>query len=295
MSASERDFSNFYLGDSVYELASGVVPEIAERLDVTVSREPHSAELQEIMTKVGQNKVLRQNEEITAIDRRTMAELLEVSGVQRALRRSLWTPDLDASASNIDAVVMLGGVANWQDRTAKVISKGRKYKDTPIYLLGGSRVMDTPTEVTNPNIAAFHETFRRYPTEARYIASVIAPRLKRVGHQVMVNTYDIKNGDEILWKLFEENGHLFFARLALARVANAGIPMAVQMRDAGRSGFKHFDTNPKKPQTFVITDEFPVSKTEKQDSNATKYQKAATGVRQLVLTAKKLHEAAGGE
>jgi hypothetical protein len=30
MSASERDFSNFHLGDDVYALADGVIPEIAK-------------------------------------------------------------------------------------------------------------------------------------------------------------------------------------------------------------------------------------------------------------------------
>jgi hypothetical protein len=119
--------------------------------------------------------------------------------------------------------------------------------------------------------------------------------MTRTGHSVLPSSYEIKNGDEIMQRLLDDNPHLLNQRVAMARVANAGIIMAIQLRDAARKINPDFDADPENPQVFVVTDSFPVARTEKQDKNAAKYQKAATGLRQLVLTAKKLHEAAGGE
>jgi hypothetical protein len=296
MGAQERDFSSFYLGDNVYELAGGVVPEIARRLDVPLGEEPNSADLQAIMTQVGTNKVLRENAEVTAIDRQSMTELVEVSGIQKPLNRSLVTPELSVRHKSVDALVMLGGVANWMERGG--IAVPSYLVDTPIYAVGGTRVMDTATEIENGRVKYWHTTRKEYPTEAEFMKQIIAPRLRRLGHKVITQNdgeYQTKNGDEILDELIERHPDLVDQRLAMVRVANAGVAMAIQMRDAVRRQNSTFDVASESPQTFVITDTFPVARHETEDKDPRHFQKAATALRQVVLTAKKLHEAAGGE
>lgn len=290
---AERDFANFRLGDNVYELANGLIPEIGERLDVEVGEQPTSTGLQGVMDVVGRNKVLRQNEEVTAIDPLTMADLVERSGVQKPLNRSLWTPGIYGTGPKIDAYVIMGAVANWQDRTAALFDRrGAK----PIYSIAGTREMKTATEVTNPNIVRLFEKFHRYPTEAEYVASIVVPRIVRTGrHDVLPIASNTDDGDELMFELFDKNPQLLEKRLAVARVANAGIMMAVQLRTVAQTLRSDFDADPRSPQVFVITDSLPVDHTPKQNGNPQRVQKAATALRQVVLTAKKLHEAAGGQ
>lgn len=294
MSAYERNFNDFYLGDNVYELADGVIPEIAERLDVTLGSEPNSADLQLIVDKVGKNRVLRLNQEVEAIDRGAKAELLNRSGIQNRLQRSLWTPKIPATPGGLDAILATGGVANWQDRTTKTI-KDFGAKLVPVYIGAGNRKMGTATELTNKNVATVQRVFKRHPTESEYVASIVAPNLKRAGYNVLLTSFETEDGDQILRRLFEINVHLTNERVAMARVANAGIIMAIQMRNAARIVNPEFDTDPNNPQVFIITDTFPIATTKRQDEAPKSYQKTDSALRQLVLSAKKLHEAAGGE
>src|SRR5690349_8134719 len=91
------DFANFYLTDinsqtNVYEMANGLIPEIAERLDFELSSEPNSQEMYEMVGEIGPDKQLRNNPDVAAIDRNLAITFVEQSGVQRPLNRSLWTP-----------------------------------------------------------------------------------------------------------------------------------------------------------------------------------------------------------
>jgi hypothetical protein len=286
----QRDFSSFELGDNVYKLAGGLIPEIAESLEVSLGGEPNSDDLQSIMEKVGPNKVLRDNAEIQAIDRDSMVELIERSGIQAPLSRSLWTPDVPAVWDTVDAMVLVGAVANWQDRAVNAALVD-ELRNKPVYVLGGTRLMDTATEKPNSNIDRLHEKFRRYPTEAEYAASVVTPRLVAAGRNVLATPFNTADGDTILDTFFETNPDLLEASIAVVRVANAGVLMALQMRAAAQKHSPAFDTNPEVPQTFIITDTLPVARTDDEEKDAANYQKSATALRQVVLTAKKLYEA----
>jgi hypothetical protein len=219
MSAAERDFNTFYLEDNVYELADGVIPDIAERLDVSLADTPSTEDLQELMGKVGKNKVLRNNTEITAIERDEMVELVARSGVQETMHRSMWGPYMGASKGP-DKLIAFGGMANWQDRTAKIINQ--EYLNAPVHLLGGERIMDTGTEVDNPNVIRLHDAFGRYPTEAEYSSSVVLPTVSK-RHNVLATAYSTTNADEMIARFFEQNPSLLEQRLMVARVANAGV------------------------------------------------------------------------
>lgn len=300
MSTEQRDFSNFYLGDNVYELAGGVIPEIADRLNVLIGDQPSSVDLQLVMEQVGVKKELRTNPDLE-LDRNVAADLVERSGVQNELRRSLWTPESSLQAGDVDAVIAMGGVANWQDRTTALITD---LPDVPVYLLGGTRVMQQPTEQANANVQTMHDRLGRFPTEAEYINGVpdegikgiIVPKLEAAGRTVVPVSFKTGNGDAMLKEFFTSNTDLLYQRLAMARVANAGIVMAVQMRDAARrvaeeTGHPAISDR----RVFVATDSCPVARTDDQDNDAVHYQKAATALRQTVLTAKKLHVATGGQ
>lgn len=291
--ASTRNFANFYLPDNVYDLAGGLIPEIAERLDVKLGNEPNKADMQEIMNKVGPNKVLRHNEEITAIDRAAMADMIDRGRTQTALNRSLWTPEIAADDDTVDAVVEVTCMANWQDRAADATPA--RLKGKPVYSLGGIRVMDTGTEIVNPNVVGVREALDRYPTEAEYAASVIIPKLVLAGFSVLPQHYPSNNGDELFKLLFENNLELLEKRIVVVRNANAGVISAVQMRNAARLFSPDFDTDPNRPQVLIVTDSSEVARTDEQEADSRNFQKTGPGIRQLVLAAMKQHEAAGGE
>ncbi len=302
---AEQDFSNFYLTDiaqsaeGVHELAGGVIPEIAEHLAIDLGSEPNSDALGRLVGAIGKNKVLRDNEDVTAIDRDTAVGLVERSGVQKQLHRSLWTPDMPAD--DLDAVVMTGAVANWMDRAALHIQDVVP-PQTRVLMAMGNRVMDSGTEKANPHIVDYREKMSKdpdtpeYPTESEYAIRYVGQRLLPERHPV-VDCYPFAGGPDIAAEFFRDgrNSYLFYSRVGFARVANAGIQLAVQMRTAAREIDPSFDSDHENPQVFVLTDTFDLARTEEEEAQPQSYQKAITALRQVALTAKMLHEAAGGE
>ncbi len=290
MSVNERNFSSFELGDDVYQLADGLLPEIAEKLEVTIADTPNSDDLQNLLKKVGSNKVLRNNADVTAIERDEMVDILERSDIQAPLQRSLWTPET-SNLRHVGARIVMGAVANWQDRVANKFEHEQAYTRLPIFLLSGSREMSTATEVTNPNIEHIKRTFGRYPTEGEYAASVILPRLTRWGRNVMATSYPTEKGSDMLREFFTQNPTFLERKISAVRVANAGVAFALQVRAAARTLNPEFDSDPSYPQLFVETDTLPLARTDEQVADPTNYQKPDTALRQLILTAKLLHEA----
>jgi hypothetical protein len=295
MSASERNFANFRPGDNVYELADGLIPEMAERLDVKLASEPNAADLQQLMGKVGINKVTRLNAEITAIDRLTQVSMIERAGLQNAINRSLHDPERPATAENVDAIVMISCMANWQEEAADAVPDDLKGK--PVYLLGGNRVMDTPTEVINPSVAELEAGYWRYPTETEFAGAVILPRLVARGFNVLPLSYDTGKADEMFAGMLNDIPHLRERRFAVVRNANPGITTGFQLREQGQAIDENFDADPDNPQVYVITPSKELAPTPAHDApeHSRQYQKVGTAMRPIVLTGLKAHQAAGGE
>jgi hypothetical protein len=297
--STERNFNDFYLGDNVYELADGLIPEIAERADIRLGSEPNSGDLGNLVDKLGPKEVLRHNPEVIGIDRETAVGFVLRSGVQIGMNRSLWALN-DCAYGEGEAIVVTGAVANWQDRVGETI---REFDITlPVYYPAGKRVMNTDTELSNPNVERMHRAFQKYPTEAQYASSIVVPSIIfketppfRSGYTVLPESYETQDGDELAVQFFDRNKHLLDQRLVFVRVANAGVQLAVQMRKAAQALSPDFDADPDRPQVFIVTDSFPISETEERDKQPTHYQKASTALRQVAVTAKMLHEAAGGE
>lgn len=294
----ERDFSTFELGDDVYRLADGLIPEVARRLGVILGEKPDSGHMHTLVGEVGKQRVLRDNKEPTAIDLEKAADLLERSGVQEALDRSLWTPnlqvgDLDSNMA-LGITVVTGAVANWQDRTAQIVAEGIKAGTVPkkTEIITGNRLMDSKTEQVNPNVLKFYEEFGKYPTENEYAFSFVLPVIREAGGQIAMTSYETKDGDSIAENfasdLFESHEPITFAR-----VANAGIQLAIQFRSAIREhANSEFDSDSDIPEVFIVTDSFPIARTLEDVQDPAHSQSPYTGLRQAVLTAKFLHEAA---
>lgn len=307
MSVAERDFSTFELGDNVYELAGGLVPQIAERLDIRLGDEPDSRAMYVLVGLLGKNKILRDNEEVTAIDVATAADFLDRSGVQKPLNRSLWTPEFQVEPG-AGFNVITGAVANWQDRTAKLVADGIRTGtlNEKTHLITGSRVMGKKpgSEQSNPNVQAFLKDKGTYPTETQYADRFVRPQIEDAGGDVTLTSYHTENGDEIAANFASEANFsadpemqksLFKdgAQVTFARVANAGVQLAVQFRQAIRERVSpDFDGYPLMPEAFVVTDGFPIARTAEEIADPVHFQSPYTGLRQAILTAKMLHEAA---
>lgn len=289
----ERNFNNFILGDNVHELAGGLIPEIADRLGVPLSHSPDAIELGKLVGAIGKNKVLRNNVEITAIPQGEAADMVDRSGIQLPLNRSLWTPDIqvpgESDSSGLSATIMTGAVANWMDRTCALLKSDES--QSMVYAVTGNRVMNSATEVTNPQVAEYVKNNGTEPSESDYAREYVLSGLS--GRPAELVAYPLTNGDEIAERFVQDHPELFIdgSRVSFARVANAGIQLGVQFLKAARKINPDYDSNPKDPQVFVRTDSLPVARTAEELKTPTKFQSPSTALRQLALAALLLHEA----
>lgn len=291
-----RDFNTFELGDNPAELAGGVMTEIAGRMGVDLGDGCDPAAYGELVGRLGASKELRTNRPPTEVFTvQEAGELLEVSGVQRAMNRSLWTPDFPTPT---DApVVITGGMANWMDRTGRTVEQ---LPNSEVILAVGSRVMGTATEIPNSNVASFmgdvtHNPQGRAPQEFEFALRYTRPNLEGKGKTVTMLPSSTRDGAAIANEVvgYAESAGLLEPgkALAVARVANAGVQLATQIRAAARKKNEAFDTDPTQPQLFVVTDEFAPAKNAEQLRDPAHYQSGYTGLRQLALTAKLIAEA----
>ncbi len=292
----ERDFSNFHAGDNVYELAGGVVPELANRLGVDVGENADQEALGRLVGAVGKNKVLRDNEEVTAMSTEEMAEMAVRSGINLALNRSLWTPDFSVDGISAPYVVT-GAVANWQDRTVRLLQEraaSETQQETDVFVVTGNRVMDSPTELSNPHVIQFTENYGKAPTETQYAAEYVMPKLDPWGYETFMEDFETANGDEIAKLFVARRPELFEAgsKLVFARVATAGVQLAMQYVKAARDQNPGYDGNVVEPQVYVVTDERPIARNDSEKSLPLEFQAPQPALRQMALTAKLLAEAA---
>lgn len=292
------DFSNFELGQNVGELADGLLPEMAEVFEVSLDATPTEEQLGGLVGALGKKKTLRDNEEgakawltqVTGSEEAALdlaADWMDRSSVQLALDRALWSPEFETP--DYAHIVMTGAVANWLDRTAHLVA-GRPR--TQVHIPVGNQVMGTATEKTNANVSVFFENESRYPTQAEYAEVFVKPLIEAAGSEVVVHPYDTDNGQEIAERFFDDESMLFVMGnyIAFARVANAGVQLACQFRQAAET--LGFDSSSSDPQAFVLTDGFRVARTLDEAKDAPNFQNPFTGIRQIALTGKLLVEAA---
>lgn len=296
------DFSNYYLRAlDINTVAGGVVPEMAHVFGVALDQNDLTSSLGQLVGAMGQSKVLQENtadvrEKLGIVSGDAVeiaAGWLEKSGVMKQLDRSLWTPELQ-TPDDVEAIVVSGAVANWQDRAFTLLVGRVEAGKTPgrVYIPVGDRVMNSPTELTNPNIVNMADARQgSLPTETDYAEGIGRPLLQAAGYRVEVMPYSGLNGDQIAERFVEERPGFFDrpkGKIAFARVANAGIMLATQFRQAAHAQGIDFDKDPDNPQLFILTDTFPIAKTEKDAKNAAEFQNPLTAMRQIAVTAKHL-------
>lgn len=292
MGASERNFATFEAGDNALDLAGGLLPKMAELAKVPLEREPIES-LFALTGAYGKNAVLRSNEPPADLSLEQAYEWVEESGIMQPLRRSLWSPD--SGIPRVGAVVATGGVANWQMRTMKIIGDfvEKNGYQTDIVWAAGSRAMNSVAEKDNEIVKGLTVLNGLTPTEADFANDYVKPVLAQRYRHVTTKSYDTKNGDEIAESLANDTFWLWEPgkRVAIARVASAGILLAAQLRTAARKNINPNFDDKTDPQLFVITDTLPLAVTQAELANPREFQSPFTAARQIAQTAKVLVEA----
>jgi hypothetical protein len=292
-----RDFSNFELGDDVYKLAGGLIPELIERAGLDPEAENRTDVMGELVGILGKNKVLRDNEPVTFLALGEMATYVERSGALKPLGRSLWTPDKKVPEGTPRLIT--GAVANWQDRTVNyLIKKAKKLtSDVEVNVALGNRLMDSPSEQKNPNVQRFVEEYGSLPTETHYAEHFVITKLVEAGYNVTGYSFNTNAGDALAEAFVAQKKELFVngRPLSFVRVANAGVQLALQFRKAAQGINPRYDSIKFKPKVFAETDTIPVATSQEEIDQPTNFQAPQPALRQIALTAKLLHEATGGK
>lgn len=303
---SQRDFSTFYLNDNVFELAEGVIPTAATLAGVKlphISIEGYSlselkvwlgradSSLEQLVGAYGVSKVLRDNEEVS-VHPNVLAGLVQATGVQKPLSRSLWTPEKTIQGHE-DLIVVTGGVAPWVNRVTDLLGNHALAHSGPgkVELVFGNRPMKSPADKRTKQVRSFEEKYKAPPLESQYAEAFVKPVLERLGYEVgMRDDYATDSGPELATMFVRSNPEAFAEgqRIIFTRVANAGIQLACQFRTAARKVHPLYDADESNPQVYVLTDEFPVAVNREQIGQPDNFQSPYTATRQAVLTARLL-------
>lgn len=311
MSARERNFATYELGDNVLQLGDQVIPEMAEFAAVTLDDSGLVDSLGKLVAAYGTSKVLRENEPPGDLGMTEAADWVKRSGILLPLRRPFITTDGSESLDGDEAyvpnnVVVTGAVANWQDRTAQLLVRtfgSASGSNARVHIVSGNRLMTSGTELTNPNVKEYLEQHGQEPNEAEYAAQYILPVLEEAGMQTTISAYNESDGATIAQKFIEgpigsciiypnaDRSREVYGDFAVARVATAGVQLASQFRTAARCEQPSFDRKGAL-SIYMLTDSLEVAETAEALAQPIEYQSPFTALRQLALTAKLLEEAA---
>lgn len=285
MSVAERDFSTYELGDDVYQLAGGLLREIAEVAHYTLSTEPNETELRGFIGVLGPEKELQRNiqglqERLGSAAVHTVADWIEISGIMQPLDRT-FKSNLKI-AGKIDTLVVPGGVARWMLRRASILeSIDPKIVAGDVFLLGSARKM-RPTE---HQIVENYQEVNDDIDEGGFARKIIQPRIQNAGFsEKSVFVYspcpETENGDQLLRSFFES--HRSVLREYVTVVSNA--PNAIQSIGQFRQIAREFDTkfDDGTNQLSVISDGFPIAR---NGEGPETYQNPFTALGQLARNA----------
>jgi hypothetical protein len=283
------DFSNYELGVNVYELADGVLPEIAHALEFETSREPSTEELQALIGHIGPAKTLQDNiarvQERLGTDQNAVAlaaDWVERSGVLQPLIRSIARPDVVVPRL-FDEAFIGGGVARWMLRRVAqaedVTVQGLRIGQVTLPL--GQRQMGEAEHDLVKEYAVRNGTL---PTEVEFGRSYILPRLRNAGLNVRLLDFDSQNGDEIM-RMYAESGDLNDGLVLALANAPSAIQTAGQCRIAAREVDGDFDHSGR--QLFVASDTIDVAR---QGEPAATHQNPFSALGQIARNALFLHK-----
>ncbi len=247
-------FTNYDLTrphENIYEIGSGVVPEIAQAFGHTLATQQYEQDLGELIGVVGPAKELQENiglvQERLGKDNRAVdiaRGWVERSGLLTAVDR----PYLHAGElpETYEIAVITGGVRNWMQRRANVLDNVSDANVNKVLLAAGNRTMK-PVE---------GEDVEEGMTEADYMENVIAQPMADKGYGVDMLRVDSAIGNEVALAVAEYLGRLAGAKLLVLTNAGNWVQNAGQLRRAIRKEDSAFDEHGN--QLFVVSDTFPL-------------------------------------
>lgn len=269
----------------VLRVGSGVIPEIAEqfmpedfRLEVT----PES--MGEVIRKTGPKSTMRDYEavvEATLADAiPTAYEWVKRSGIMVPINRGLWDPDEMAPEDAV--LVIMAGVPNWVRRS---VERAIIAPQEEVIIAAGGRVMNSETDLKNPDVQAYIQEKGTPPTEAEHIENLHRQALEEAGKRVRVLNTDKISSWDILPETFKHFPDLVDRNVAAVRVNNAALAMALQIRLAGRAITRLFDAQDN-PQLSAVSDDIALARTKEETTRPKDFQSPVTAVRQIPVLGK---------
>lgn len=286
----------------INQMGNGVIPEMAEAFGSPISDVPTLDELHSLVGLVRPHNTLRDN----------VPSLTDILGRDALAITVDWMERSKATGAVIGAfrdtadpvptenghLVAAMGVANWNDRITDLLESWARVNgtDSPVITLAGNRLMDKGTELAHPNVQAFQEAEGRTPTESDYMRVFVVPRLKSVGLDVTAHAYGTKVDKEIVRAAFGEHPELFDRNVIVFRTAGAGVAQAARLRREALNVQREVGREPDfdmrmSPQLYVVTDSFPIARTEQEVAQADRFQSPLSGASNIPFTARMLLEA----
>lgn len=278
------DFSNYELGDNVYELANGLLLRMAEAARYDLGLEPSEVAISGLIGRYGPEKELQKNislvKEILGPDStRITADWVDESGALHPVNRS-FAHDT-RPPEKVDAVVWSGGVANWLLRRTGVTERLDPTKVGSVLLPVGNLQM-SPGQ--HQLVATYARLHGKLPTQADFVETYVTGRLKLADFRYEVIQVEEEKGDKILDALFEAKPELLGQTVLVAANAPNSIQAAGEVRLSAKKRNPEFDRAG--DQLFMVSDTIPVAR--RGESTAT-HQNPDSALGQIARNALFLH------
>lgn len=299
------DFSNYNLErDSVYELAGGVIPEIAaaanfdlrenlvEQREGQAQEPPQPAEkpLRGLVGLLGPDKELQKNisrvkealgDEDEALE--IVIEWEERAGLMYPVRRAYAKNEPIPKTKKKKGVVN-GGTAPWMLRRRDEAERLDPKEDVEeIVLVAGKREMSAGEHQL---VSTYQRRHGKLPTEADFLDEFVAGHLRNLGHNVdPVIRADTKNAKEVFDTLVAERPDILNNIVVVIANAPNAIQATGQLRLGARRADATFDSNG--DQIFMQSDSFALAR--RGESKATN-QDPFSGLTQLARNALILYQ-----
>lgn len=277
---AERNFNSFYLGDNPYELADGLLRQMAETVGVRIADEQDPSAIERLRSTVE----VRGAAPWTSLE---LGRMIKSSGVYMPLDRSLDNPINQTPDTAIRVVV--GTEAEQQDRVADLlVTRPEDAAHSAVIVATSDKELSSKRGIANTNVKRFADKHDRLPTASEYASRFVVPRLQEAHYVVDQLAVDTEQEHEVVKALAEQEGRLRVCNVVTVETsAVAGIHLAVRLRTALRKHYPRFDhTNRKTPQLYMLTNGRPLHE------NGGRPQDASRTLLGITVIAKALSEAA---
>lgn len=244
--AAERNFNTFYVGDNPWELANGLLRNVANRLGVQVTDEwdPTAADT---LREALESRDLEWGSELV--------RMLWASGLHKPFERSF----REGRTNRIlrTALRVIVGTEAWQQDRVNDLLMARlaDNEHTAVVVATGAQQLGSNRDLRNTHVRDLTARLDRYPTASEYAEAFVVPSLQSryiTDHHVV----DAAQCSDVIQALAEQEPRLGSCNLAVVEAsAIAGLQTAVELRTALRTQYPRFDcTDREPPQLYMITD-----------------------------------------